>query len=644
MTNLGEEHFPTGMAGAVPGMLGMAYQYDQLNRIRQAQGFTNFGPSGWQAENQNPIYSTQYSYDANGNILTLKRHDAVGTIFDDFTYHYNGSFEGNIHKPVSNRLYHVNDAVLNSPMEGDIEDQGAFNGDVATINAANNYRYSQLGELIHDAAEGIDEIVWRVDGKIAEIRRVQGNAKHLKFRYDAHGNRIAKHVFANNDAWESSTYYVRDAQGNVMSTYTHTTAADTLEGVPVTLATYAQRERHIYGSSRLGMDTRSVELIASFFVSPSADGTIHTTNADDRVYELTNHLGNVLATFTARKMPLAANGVFTGFSPHVTSLTDYYPFGSGMTGRTVTDNYRYGFNGMEREDEVSGSQKNFTSYWRQYDSRLGNWFSVDPKAISTPWESPYTAMGGNPILRMDPFGDKWKEGTGSQEKADHFRKKTEKMRSGLSSERESLKASLLAAENGSQEHSKLNSRLSIIEDRIQEANDALCELDAIESSDQLFELRTPARDLATSTFKNDGNGFYNPAEDGGVRYEDGVVVMTYGHGNIGRMAHELKHGYQFLVGETSFDHEGGAGYAHDLGDEAQAFQRESLYNANKSMPLQRLSADEVRAKAEIYRQFPGTDLTIHSTLKKVATALGQTLPPKGLENQTLQQSGVNITR
>jgi hypothetical protein len=73
-----------------------------------------------------------------------------------------------------------------------------------------------------------------------------------------------------------------DAQGNVMSTYTHTTAADTLEGVPVTLATYAQKERHIYGSSRLGMDTRSVELIASFFVSPSADGTIHTTNADDR--------------------------------------------------------------------------------------------------------------------------------------------------------------------------------------------------------------------------------------------------------------------------------------------------------------------------------------------------------------------------
>jgi hypothetical protein len=60
-------------------------------------------------------------------------------------------------------------------------------------------------------------------------------------------------------------------------------AAHKILGVPVMLATYTQRDRHIYGSSRLGMDTRSVELIASFFVSPSADGTIHTTNADDRV-------------------------------------------------------------------------------------------------------------------------------------------------------------------------------------------------------------------------------------------------------------------------------------------------------------------------------------------------------------------------
>jgi hypothetical protein len=179
-----------------------------------------------------------------------------------------------------------------------------------------------------------------------------------------------------------------------------------------------QRERHIYGSSRLGMDTLSVELIASFFVSPSADGTIHTTNADDRVYELTNHLGNVLATFTARKLPLAANGVFTGFSPHVTSLTDYYPFGSGMAGRrmdsqSVADttivgtqapsDYRYGFNTQEKDDEIYGPGNSYSAEFWQYDARLGRRWNLDPKP--NPSISFYATLANNPILFNDLQGD-----------------------------------------------------------------------------------------------------------------------------------------------------------------------------------------------------------------------------------------------
>jgi RHS repeat-associated protein len=165
-----------------------------------------------------------------------------------------------------------------------------------------------------------------------------------------------------------------------------------------------QRERHIYGSSRLGMDTRSVELIASFFVSPSADGTIHTTNADDRVYELTNHLGNVLATFTARKLPLAANGVFTGFSPHVTSLTDYYPFGSGMAGRTVTEGYRYGFNAMEREDDLYAPGSAYDFGARMYDGRLGRWWSVDPFYGEYSAFSTYAFAMNSVLQYIDPTG------------------------------------------------------------------------------------------------------------------------------------------------------------------------------------------------------------------------------------------------
>jgi hypothetical protein len=36
------------------------------------------------------------------------------------------------------------------------------------------------------------------------------------------GNRIAKHVLTSANVEESVTYYVRDAQGNIMSTYVKT--------------------------------------------------------------------------------------------------------------------------------------------------------------------------------------------------------------------------------------------------------------------------------------------------------------------------------------------------------------------------------------------------------------------------------------
>jgi RHS repeat-associated protein len=91
--------------------------------------------------------------------------------------------------------------------------------------------------------------------------------------------------------------------------------------------------------------------------------------------------------FTARKLPLAANGVFTGFSPHVTSLTDYYPFGSGMAGRTVTEGYRYGFQGQETDAEYFNGAVSFK--YRVHDARLGRFLSIDPLAPDYPWNSTY---------------------------------------------------------------------------------------------------------------------------------------------------------------------------------------------------------------------------------------------------------------
>ncbi len=69
----------------------------------------------------------------------------------------------------------------------------------------------------------------------------------------------------------------------------------------------------------------------------------------------------------------------------------------------IQDDYRYGFNGMERDDEVKGSGNHYTTLFRQYDPRLGRWFSIDP--VVHPFSSPYVAFSNRPITNTDPFGD-----------------------------------------------------------------------------------------------------------------------------------------------------------------------------------------------------------------------------------------------
>ena len=60
-------------------------------------------------------------------------------------------------------------------------------------------------------------------------------------------------------------------------------------------------------------------------------------------------------------------------------FTDYSPFGQIMPNRHGDDNqYRYGFNGKERLDELhnnSGDSYDFGA--RMYDARLGRWFATD---------------------------------------------------------------------------------------------------------------------------------------------------------------------------------------------------------------------------------------------------------------------------
>jgi RHS repeat-associated protein len=65
--------------------------------------------------------------------------------------------------------------------------------------------------------------------------------------------------------------------------------------------------------------------------------------------------------------------------------------------------YRFGFNGQERDDEVSGAGNSLTAMYWQYDARLGRRWNVDPKPNTS--ISMYATFANNPIWFSDPMGD-----------------------------------------------------------------------------------------------------------------------------------------------------------------------------------------------------------------------------------------------
>lgn len=79
--------------------------------------------------------------------------------------------------------------------------------------------------------------------------------------------------------------------------------------------------------------------------------------------------------------------------------------------------YRYGFNGMEKDNEVTGyAGMSYTAEYWQYDPRLGRRWNIDPLAYE--WQSPYAAFNNNPAYFADPLGLEGQKGGQSQQRTE----------------------------------------------------------------------------------------------------------------------------------------------------------------------------------------------------------------------------------
>ncbi len=236
-----------------------------------------------------------------------------------------------------NQLLRVDDAVTGATNADDIKDQDG-----------ENYVYNKIGQLVHNHEENISYF-YNASGLVTEVHK--DNVPLVKFFYNDKNHRVRKESYnPENGRLTYTEHYIRDAAGTAMAIYR--------DGVLV--------ENTIYGASRLGIR--------------KADNT--------HLYQLTDHLGNVRAVVTRDKN----NG-----QPIAITATDYYPFGMPMPSRNLKGDYRYAYQGQEKDNETGKEAFEL----RLWDSRIGRWLTTDP---ARQYNSPYLGMGNNPITRVDPDG------------------------------------------------------------------------------------------------------------------------------------------------------------------------------------------------------------------------------------------------
>ncbi|WP_143032150.1 hypothetical protein [Tenacibaculum sp. MAR_2009_124] len=229
------------------------YQYDQLNRIKNMKSHL-IGASG------TTNIESSYGYDRNGNLETLTRtalkSDGTTELMDNLSYEYD------IHASTgvkNNQLTLVKDAANATIFSSDIDDQERALTDIGitytpTNTNTHNYKYDAIGQLVEDKTQGIEKIEWSVSGKVKSIQKKVGvYTQTISFAYDGLGNRISKTDSGiGRSASQVTTYYVRDAQGNVMAVYKKSFQNDQNK--------LHLEEHHLYGSSRLGILTDALEL------------------------------------------------------------------------------------------------------------------------------------------------------------------------------------------------------------------------------------------------------------------------------------------------------------------------------------------------------------------------------------------------
>ncbi|MEM7572441.1 MAG: RHS repeat-associated core domain-containing protein [Bacteroidota bacterium] len=403
--NIGRHFHGSGMESHITRSLNP--RYDQLNRLVSGEERVTLGNPRWGTLSTATTRSVVEipTYDGNGNILSLDRNAVITQPnLTDHTEDNNLSYQ---YRTGTNLLEWV-DGTVNSS-------NGGFSP-TDQIEGRRQYLYDPAGNIVNERLiqNGTTEnklVTWTHYGKVSNVYGTQeGHYQWANFGYGPDQNRWSK-LTASGDFPAAERYrreyQVRDAQGNVLATYTRHSS-----GWSSGYQDLVWQEQYLYGSSRLGM----VELNRALSPDPEFCATCSATPTDpnvteefgDRYYELSNHLGNVTVVFGEDLTTYSSNGGFT--APNVLRHNVYAPFGLNIA---LTPNsplneagsYRYGFNGKENDEEGEwGSLTNYDYGFRIYNPAIARFLSVDPLAPDYPELTPYQFASNSPVAGVDLDG------------------------------------------------------------------------------------------------------------------------------------------------------------------------------------------------------------------------------------------------
>lgn len=373
--------------------IGYTYHYDQLNRLKAMRYHPlSASATSWDINSKDlqDTYAENITYDGNGNIKTYLRNGAnVGNMplaMDNLAYNYKKEIDAvnNQEYLVHNQLQQISD---DNNISGNYSQTLNGTEDIDNQTETDNYRYDKIGNTVSDDAAQITNITWNLSGKLKSFTRNKNNVLfETLYSYDALGNRIKKVTKENNIS--STTWYIRDINGNSFATYDD--KHENQQGI-------WWKEQNLYGANRLGMWTPVINI-------SNSNGNSIWGVSGKKVYELSNHLGNVMATISDNTTGVVenSNNTVDYYAANVISANDYYPFGMKIPGRSFNaNNQKNGFNSQMTSPEIGDNH--YTALYWEYTSSIGRRWNLDPKP--TDGVSPYATMNNSPIWLNDHLGD-----------------------------------------------------------------------------------------------------------------------------------------------------------------------------------------------------------------------------------------------